>query len=364
MISRAVIVPSEQDRATPQPYVDGKRCRSATASCLFRPVAEVCRRRYAAASGSTFSGGGFSGGSLSSLSSLSSFSGSGSTAEQQRAAAATVLRTAHPYLLAAEAAQGGASAEDVVALVEDLRTRTRVVGCLDTLENLKKIGTELTADQLPIDCRGKELKFDSPLYLYDMGGDKVDFTKASLLGEPGTYAPEFVGIGSAVGGRFRGSTIATKSKNAGIYFFQGGGDHFQGGVIIGADLAGANFEEASFTTEGGYSPIFFPSANLNGANFDKASLRTSSSYAYISFGKSWYGTGADADLTDASFEKAFLMTGGRNVKGNTDITFSDSTLTRNGIGDGWEGPGAPTGRTRTTLRCVVCAHVSFGAFCV
>ena len=43
-------------------------------------------------------------------------------------------------LLAAEAAQGGASAEDVVALVEDLRTRTRVVGCLDTLENLKKGG--------------------------------------------------------------------------------------------------------------------------------------------------------------------------------------------------------------------------------
>lgn len=43
-------------------------------------------------------------------------------------------------LLAAEAAAGGASAEDVVALVEELRTRTRVVGCLDTLENLKKGG--------------------------------------------------------------------------------------------------------------------------------------------------------------------------------------------------------------------------------
>jgi DegV family protein with EDD domain len=43
-------------------------------------------------------------------------------------------------LLAAEAAEGGASADDVVALVEDLRSRTRVIGCLDTLENLKKGG--------------------------------------------------------------------------------------------------------------------------------------------------------------------------------------------------------------------------------
>ncbi len=43
-------------------------------------------------------------------------------------------------LLAAEAAAGGASADEVVALVEELRTRTRVVGCLDTLENLKKGG--------------------------------------------------------------------------------------------------------------------------------------------------------------------------------------------------------------------------------
>jgi len=43
-------------------------------------------------------------------------------------------------LLAAERAADGASAEDVVALVEDLRTRTHVLGCLDTLENLKKGG--------------------------------------------------------------------------------------------------------------------------------------------------------------------------------------------------------------------------------
>ncbi len=43
-------------------------------------------------------------------------------------------------LLAAEAAAGGASADDVVALLEDLRTRTRVYGCLDTLDNLKKGG--------------------------------------------------------------------------------------------------------------------------------------------------------------------------------------------------------------------------------
>ncbi len=43
-------------------------------------------------------------------------------------------------LLAAEAAQNGASADEVVALVEDLRTRTKVFGCLDTLDNLKKGG--------------------------------------------------------------------------------------------------------------------------------------------------------------------------------------------------------------------------------
>ena len=43
-------------------------------------------------------------------------------------------------LLAAEAAAGGASADEVVALVEDLARRTHVVGALDTLENLKKGG--------------------------------------------------------------------------------------------------------------------------------------------------------------------------------------------------------------------------------
>jgi DegV family protein with EDD domain len=43
-------------------------------------------------------------------------------------------------LLAAERAADGASAEEVVALVEDLRSRTHVIGCLDTLENLKKGG--------------------------------------------------------------------------------------------------------------------------------------------------------------------------------------------------------------------------------
>lgn len=43
-------------------------------------------------------------------------------------------------LLAAERAADGASADEVVALVEDLRTRTRVLGSLDTLDNLKKGG--------------------------------------------------------------------------------------------------------------------------------------------------------------------------------------------------------------------------------
>ena len=43
-------------------------------------------------------------------------------------------------LLAAEAAARGASADDIVALVEDLARRTHVVGALDTLDNLKKGG--------------------------------------------------------------------------------------------------------------------------------------------------------------------------------------------------------------------------------
>ncbi|MFZ6004480.1 MAG: DegV family protein [Actinomycetota bacterium] len=43
-------------------------------------------------------------------------------------------------LLAAKAADDGASADDVVALVNDLVSRTHVVGALDTLENLKKGG--------------------------------------------------------------------------------------------------------------------------------------------------------------------------------------------------------------------------------
>jgi fatty acid kinase fatty acid binding subunit len=43
-------------------------------------------------------------------------------------------------LLAARRAADGASADEVVALVKDLRTRTHVLGCLDTLENLKKGG--------------------------------------------------------------------------------------------------------------------------------------------------------------------------------------------------------------------------------
>lgn len=43
-------------------------------------------------------------------------------------------------LAAAEAAAGGASADEVVALVEDMRGRTRVYGAIDTLENLKKGG--------------------------------------------------------------------------------------------------------------------------------------------------------------------------------------------------------------------------------
>ena len=43
-------------------------------------------------------------------------------------------------LLAAQAAADGASADDVVAMVESFATRTHVVGALDTLDNLKKGG--------------------------------------------------------------------------------------------------------------------------------------------------------------------------------------------------------------------------------
>ena len=43
-------------------------------------------------------------------------------------------------VLAAQAAADGATADEVVALVEDLVRRTHVIGALDTLENLKKGG--------------------------------------------------------------------------------------------------------------------------------------------------------------------------------------------------------------------------------
>lgn len=43
-------------------------------------------------------------------------------------------------LLAAQAAAEGATVDEVVALVEDLATRTHVFGALDTLDNLKKGG--------------------------------------------------------------------------------------------------------------------------------------------------------------------------------------------------------------------------------
>ncbi|HEU5150740.1 MAG TPA: DegV family protein [Iamia sp.] len=43
-------------------------------------------------------------------------------------------------VLAAEAAAGGAGADEVVAVIEDARPRTRIIGGLDTLENLRKGG--------------------------------------------------------------------------------------------------------------------------------------------------------------------------------------------------------------------------------
>ena len=43
-------------------------------------------------------------------------------------------------IAAAKAAKAGLSADEIVALVEDIRNRTRVYGAIDTLENLKKGG--------------------------------------------------------------------------------------------------------------------------------------------------------------------------------------------------------------------------------
>jgi DegV family protein with EDD domain len=43
-------------------------------------------------------------------------------------------------IAAAEAAQDGKSADEIVAMVEDMAKRTKVLGALDTLENLKKGG--------------------------------------------------------------------------------------------------------------------------------------------------------------------------------------------------------------------------------
>lgn len=43
-------------------------------------------------------------------------------------------------IAAAEAARDGKTAEEIVAMVQDMATRTHVIGALDTLENLKKGG--------------------------------------------------------------------------------------------------------------------------------------------------------------------------------------------------------------------------------
>ena len=50
------------------------------------------------------------------------------------------MRAATTLALWAAAWQGGASADEVVALVQEMVPRTRVYGALDTLENLKKGG--------------------------------------------------------------------------------------------------------------------------------------------------------------------------------------------------------------------------------
>ena len=73
---RMSIVPFEQDRAKPQQYVDGKRCRvhpSGAAHCLFAPIESLCGANFTTA------------------------------AEQMRAGA--LLREANPYLVASEAAR-------------------------------------------------------------------------------------------------------------------------------------------------------------------------------------------------------------------------------------------------------------------
>ena len=54
----------------------------------------------------------------------------------------------------------------------------RPAGAPCTLENLENI-KNLKRDQLPIDCKGKELKTDKKVVLPDMSGDKVDFSSCA-----------------------------------------------------------------------------------------------------------------------------------------------------------------------------------------
>ena len=98
--TRMSIVPFEQDRQRPQPYVDAHRCRTApsgAAKCLFRPVAAACEA-----------------------------SGRKSTASEQAAAGKLLQSTAHPYLLASEAARIMLSPN--AWLAERVKLLTRALG--------------------------------------------------------------------------------------------------------------------------------------------------------------------------------------------------------------------------------------------
>ena len=83
----------------------------------------------------------------------------------------------------------------------------RPAGAPCTLENLENI-KNLKRDQLPIDCKGKELKTDKKVVLPDMSGDKVDFSSAKLEAAKG------IEIQKAIEGKFEAASLFTDGRNA------------------------------------------------------------------------------------------------------------------------------------------------------
>ena len=152
--------------------------------------------------------------------------------------------------IAAEAAAGGASAEEVVALVERTRERSRVIGGLDTLENLKKggriggaqamlgtllsikpvidISTGVVEEAGKVRTRKKQMQFVRDLLTADGGfehlviadGDAPDaeefVTLMSEIVPEGSFTRATIGpvIGTHGGPRIIGLTWLTKDPEA------------------------------------------------------------------------------------------------------------------------------------------------------